>query len=257
VSGLDVRRRFLDAIAQIGALIDVPAFYGGLGAARNLALIARTNGGVPRRRIGEVLELVGLQGVRGKKVKTFSHGMLQRLAIAQAMLTRPPLLILDEPTTGLDPEGKFEFLHLLRRLARDERITIFISSHLLEEVEEICNRAAIIKEGRLLVCDEVGSLLAEERRNYRLLVSDTARAQALLEREPWVHRVAAEDDRLLVTTRREDAGRIAELVVRNGIELSELSPRVKSLRRLFMELVQGAGAPREAEPSAEREAPDA
>jgi ABC-2 type transport system ATP-binding protein len=188
--------------------------------------------------VDEVLEAVGLTDQRKKKVKAYSHGMRQRLGIAQAILTRPPLLILDEPTIGLDPEGKFDLLDLLRSLAREQRITIFISSHLLEEVEEICNRAAIIKDGRLLVCGEVRSLLAEELRTYRLLVSDLPRAQALLQGQPWVHQVVAEDDRLLVTTRQEDAPRLATLLVGQGIELSELSPRLKNLRTLFMEVVQ-------------------
>jgi len=243
VNGLDTRRRFLDAIAQIGSLIDIPAFYGHLSGRKNLALLARVAGGVPKGRVDEVLETVGLQDTRRKKVRAYSHGMLQRLAIAHALLTRPPLLILDEPTTGLDPEGKLEFLHLLRRLAREEGITIFISSHLLEEVEEICNRAAIIKEGRLLVCGEVRSLLAEELRTYRVLASDIRRARVLLEGQPWCHGVVAEDDRLLVTTRQEDAAYIAETIVRNGIALDELAPQVKSLRKLFMEIVQAKKAP--------------
>jgi len=167
--------------------------------------------------------------------------MLQRLAIAQALLTRPPLLILDEPTTGLDPEGKLEFLNLLRTLARSEGITVFISSHLLEEVEEICNRAAIIKEGRLLVCGEVRSLLAEERRTFKVVVSDTARARQLLEGQAWVEAVADQDGRLLVTTRQEDSAKIAELLVGAGLALEELSPRTKTLREVFMELVQAEG----------------
>jgi len=238
VNGLDTRRRFLEAIAQIGSMVDIPAFYRHLSGRKNLALIAQVAGGVPRSRLDEVIEAVGLQKSAAKKVKTYSHGMLQRLAIAQALLTRPPLLILDEPTTGLDPEGKLEFLHLLRRLARDERITIFISSHLLDEVEEICNRAAIIKEGRLLVCGEVRTLLAEELRTYRLVVSDAARARALLEGQPWVRSVAAEDNRVLVTLRQEDAAKIAPAVVGGGIALEELSPQLKSLRALFMELMK-------------------
>ncbi|MBM4033992.1 MAG: ABC transporter ATP-binding protein [Planctomycetes bacterium] len=238
VNGIDARRRFLEAIAQIGALVDIPAFYRHLSGRKNLALLARVAGGVPRGRVDEVLEAVALQKSAAKKVKTYSHGMLQRLAIAHALLTKPPLLILDEPTTGLDPEGKLEFLHLLRGLARDERITVFISSHLLDEVEEICNRAAIIKEGRLLVCGEVRSLLAEELRTYRVVVSDPVRGRALLHGRPFVRALALEDDRLLVTTRQEDAAQIAPLLVAGGLALHELSPRQKSLRQVFMELMK-------------------
>ena len=241
VNGLDARRRFLEAIGQVGSLIDIPAFYGSFSGRTNLSLLARTSGGVPKGRIGEVIEIVGLRDAARRKVKHYSHGMRQRLAIAQALLTRPPLMILDEPTTGLDPEGKFELLHLLRRLAREEKITIFLSSHLLEEVEEICNRAAIIKDGRLLVCGDVRSLLAEEFRSYRVQVTDVRRALDLLKGQPWVKRVEAVDDRLVVTTRQEDAGHIAERLVPKGIGISELSPQVKSLRALFMELVQAKG----------------
>jgi len=237
INGFDVRRRFLDAIANVGSLIDIPAFYRGLSGRTNLAILARTMGGVPRQRINEVLETVGLADAARKKLKTYSHGMRQRLAIAQALLARPPLLILDEPTSGLDPEGKFDLLRQLRELAREERITIFLSSHLLDEVEEICNRAAIIKDGRLLVCGEVRSLLAEELRTYRIVVSDPAPAQTLLDAQPWVDRVTCEDNRLLVTLRQEQATRIPTLLVEHGIELSEMSPRLKSLRGLFMELV--------------------
>ncbi|NQT87207.1 ABC transporter ATP-binding protein, partial [bacterium] len=157
-----------------------------------------------------------------------------------ALLTRPPLMILDEPTTGLDPEGKLEFLHLLRRLAHEERITIFISSHLLEEVEEICNRTAIIKEGRLLVCNDVQALLAEEERSYRVVTSDTDRAQALLRQQDWVREVVKDDGRLLVTVLPEHASRIAETLLAAGLPLRELSPQMKNLRTLFMELVHGA-----------------
>ena len=241
INGLDARRQFLDAIAQVGSMVDIPAFYGAFSGRRNLALLAQTSGGVPRGRIDEVIDVVGLTGAARRKVKHYSHGMRQRLAIAQALLTRPPLMILDEPTTGLDPEGKFELLHLLRRLAREERITIFLSSHLLEEVEEICNRAAIIKEGRLLVCGDVRGLLAEEFRSYRVQVTDVRRALALLEGQPWVERVEAVDGRLVVTCRQEDAGQIAERLVPSGVGISELSPQVKSLRTLFMELVHTRG----------------
>jgi ABC-2 type transport system ATP-binding protein len=237
INGFDVRRQFLDAVAHVGSMIDIPAFYGGLSGRKNLAILARTAGGVPKARIEEVLDAVGLADVARRRVKAYSHGMRQRLAIAQALLTRPPLLILDEPTNGLDPEGKIELLRRLRELAREERITIFISSHLLDEIEEICNRAAIIKEGRLLVCGEVRSLLAEELRTYRVVASDAARAEALLNQQPWASRVVNEDGRLLVTLRQEDASRIPPLLVGAGLELAELSPQLKTLRTLFMELM--------------------
>ncbi len=149
IFGHDVRTDFKRAIANVGAMVEGPAFYGYLTARKNLHLFGLLSGGVPEQRIDAVLQLVGL-GRRGdQKVSAYSQGMRQRLGIALALLERPRLLVLDEPTNGLDPQGMREIRSLIRRIRAEEGTTILLSSHLLGELEQICDRIAVIFRGRI------------------------------------------------------------------------------------------------------------
>ena len=150
VFGRDIHREFKTAIRNVGALVEGPAFYPYMSGRRNLRLFGRLSGGVSEGRIQEVLNTVGL-GRRGDhKVKGFSQGMRQRLGIALALLTRPRLLVLDEPTNGLDPQGTREVRNLVRRIRDQEGTTVFLSSHLLSEMEMICDRIGIIYRGKII-----------------------------------------------------------------------------------------------------------
>jgi ABC-2 type transport system ATP-binding protein len=150
VFGRDIHREFKVAIRNVGALVEGPAFYPYMTGRRNLRLFGRLSGGVSEGRIQEVLNIVGL-GRRGDhKVKGFSQGMRQRLGIALALLHRPRLLVLDEPTNGLDPQGTREVRNLVRRIRDQEGTTVFLSSHLLSEMEMICDRIGIIYRGRII-----------------------------------------------------------------------------------------------------------
>lgn len=238
IAGRSVRKSFLKAIQRVGVVLDVPAFYHYLSGGKNLQLLAQAAGGCEARRVDEVLDAVGLLPVKKDKVGTYSHGMRQRLGIAQALVMEPELLILDEPTNGLDPEGKRELLALIKNLAAERGVTIFISSHLLEEIEEICNRAAIIDDGRLLVQDRVEALLAGEARYVRLRVTDDEQGMRVLREQDWIGSVSLESDgRLLVEVPSERRKDVATVLVRNGIELSELTPQRTSLREFFLDLV--------------------
>ena len=146
------------ALRHVGALVNTPGFYPYLSGRENLRLLARLYPDVDDRRVEEVLELVGLRAAAARKVKGYSTGMKQRLGLAAALLHRPRLLILDEPTNGLDPIGMRDMRELLRALA-DAGTTIFLSSHLLHEVEQICDRVAILNEGRIVAEGEVKALL--------------------------------------------------------------------------------------------------
>jgi len=141
---------YLRARSRVGAIIETPAFYEHFSARRNLQLLSSLSGGVSKKRVEEVLEIVGLRDRAGDPVKVYSYGMRQRLGIAQALLPTPQLIILDEPTNGLDPQGIHETRKLIRRLRDELRLTILLSSHLLTEIEQLCNRVGIIHEGRLL-----------------------------------------------------------------------------------------------------------
>src|SRR5437016_6784676 len=148
VCGHDVTRRRSLALQRVGAIFETPAFYDYLSGWRNLEILSHYSAPTPAERIREVLEWVGLAGREKSKVKTYSHGMRARLALAQALLPQPELLILDEPGDGLDPEGIHEMRQTIRRLHRELGLTIFLSSHLLSEVEQVCTRIAVMNQGR-------------------------------------------------------------------------------------------------------------
>ena len=158
VNGISLRKDFRRAISHIGAIVETPAFHDYLTGYENLALMANLSPGVTKNRIREVLDIVGLGNRARDKVKTYSLGMRQRLGIANALLHEPELIILDEPTNGLDPQGMKEMKELILQLASEKNITFFISSHLLREMQALCNRIGIIQNGRLLIEAEVREL---------------------------------------------------------------------------------------------------
>jgi ABC-2 type transport system ATP-binding protein len=241
-AGPEVRR-------DMGALVETPAFYEYMSGRKNLEILALTQGGVAKNRIDFVLDRVGLLS-RGKdSVREYSHGMKQRLGIAQALLNQPHLLLLDEPTNGLDPEGSAQVWEILRSLVRDERMTVFISSHLLHEVEENCNRIAVINQGILVACDHVKSLLFFNKEDH-LLVFDTAdgrtKALAWLRHKTGVEMLederpsaAAEGDpSITVRLRHGLAGEIVSGLAQAGCAPKAVIPQRKNLKQFFLELTR-------------------
>lgn len=150
IDGHNLQNNFKKAISNIGAIVESPAFYGYLSGYDNLRLMSNLVPGIKMDRIDEVLEIVRLSHRAKDKVKTYSLGMKQRLGIANALLSNPKLIILDEPTNGLDPQGMKEIKEMIVQLASEKNITFLISSHLLHDVEQICNRVGIIHNGKLV-----------------------------------------------------------------------------------------------------------
>jgi ABC-2 type transport system ATP-binding protein len=150
LDGFDVQRAREKALGQVGAIFETPSFYGYLSGWRNLEIFCSYGRSVSRKEMEEIIDIVRLGSRINDPVKVYSHGMRQRLALAQALLPRPRILILDEPSEGLDPEGIYEMRELIRQLHRDFQLTILICSHLLAEVELICPEVAIMRGGRLL-----------------------------------------------------------------------------------------------------------
>src|SRR5450759_5398227 len=167
-----------EALRHIGGFVEVPAFYGNMSARRNLRLMGSLNGKIEEARIAEVLDIVGLRERADSKVGDYSHGMKQRLGIANALINEPELVILDEPTSGLDPQGMKDVRELVRELGAGGT-TVFPSSHLLNEVEQVCNRAAIIDKGRVVVEGPV-SELRPEHQAVKVLTSDQVRAREVI-----------------------------------------------------------------------------
>src|SRR5947207_7872143 len=173
VCGHDVPRQRQHALLKVGAIFETPMFYDYLSGWRNLEILSHYSAPTPRERIREVIDWVGLTGREKSKVRTYSHGMRARLALAQALLPQPELLILDEPSDGLDPEGIHEMRHTILRLHRELNLTILLSSHLLNEVEQLCTRIAVLNQGRKVF---EGDLAATRQRDQwiRLKVGDFA-----------------------------------------------------------------------------------
>ena len=222
-------------LEKIGALIESPAFYPYLSGLDNLRVMARYSG-ASRPRIGEVLEQVELSGRAKDKFKKYSLGMKQRLGVAAALLKGPELLILDEPTNGLDPKGMADMRGLIRRLGKGER-TVLLSSHLLGEVEQICDRIGVISKGSLVA----EGTIAELRGREGIIVRATPIEEAaqIAERLAGVEEVRVNDGALRLTTDPERAAEINAKLVSAGLRVSELRPAEQSLEELFLELTDG------------------
>ena len=231
-----LRWDYLRARSQIGAIIETPAFYENFSARRNLQLLASLSGGVLSKRLEEVLDIVGLKDRAAEPVRVFSYGMRQRLGIAQALLPTPQLIILDEPTNGLDPHGIQQTRQLIRRLRDELKLTILLSSHLLAEVEQLCNRVGIIDEGRLLYEGEPAALVAPTTR-FKLKVDNTESTFALLAKDPSVTVSRNGAAYLHVDADAEHIGDVNALLVNNGIRVYELTPTQETLEEAFLRLI--------------------
>ncbi len=232
--GLDGRTHLSDALHRVGAVLEGQAYYPLLSGRENLQVWAALSGDAAEERIDEVLELVGLAGRSRDKVRTYSQGMKQRLGLAAALLPDPELLVLDEPTNGLDPAGMREFRDLIKELGRRGK-TVFVSSHLLGEVEQMCDDVGIVKGGRLLTQGPVETLLRRGQ-TLEMRVTDPNRAVGVLEALDWVAGVAREGDRLVVEAPRERAADLSRALAEHEIYLSELRPREGSLEDFFLEV---------------------
>jgi ABC-2 type transport system ATP-binding protein len=234
---LDVGARALDGVA---GFVEGPRFYPYLSGRKNLRLLADLDGDVPPARIEEVLDVVELRERAKDKVGGYSHGMRQRLGIAAALLRDPRLLLLDEPTTGLDPAGMRDMRQLVKRLAA-EGITILLSSHLLAEVEELCNRVAIIRRGSVIYEGRLDELLRSAGGGYRLVATDGERAFALLRAQPGIEAAQLNGHLRL----QADDGALAAATIelgRAGIGITELVPQTTSLEELFLTMTGGETA---------------
>jgi ABC-2 type transport system ATP-binding protein len=223
----------------VGGLVERPDFYLYLSARRNLAIVGALRGGVSGREIDAVLDTVGLLDRAGDKVKTFSHGMKQRLGIAQALLGNPEFIVLDEPTSGLDPQGIKEVRELIRRLSEDQTRTIFLSSHLLHEIEQTATSMAIINRGTLVIQGSVQELLASGAQRLRITAAPAADAAARLERVPGLSEVTLDGGTVTCTLGATTAATVNRLLVEAGIEVHALVPR-RSLEEFFLSITEGA-----------------
>ena len=234
IFGKSVRKNMNSALQGVGALVERPDFYEYLSAHRNLSLLAIMDN-VSQKRIDEVLEIVGLTDRGDDKVKEYSQGMKQRLGIAQALLSNPKLLILDEPTNGLDPRGMKEVRDLIRKLSQ-EGITILLSSHILHEVEQVCTTMAIINLGKLIKIGRVHDLLNESDTFITEIKAEPLeKARKVLESIDYISNVAESDGMLKVRIANKDLKKLTRDLVKADIDVSAIIPRT-SLEDYFLSL---------------------
>jgi ABC-2 type transport system ATP-binding protein len=232
IFGKDLRRDFLDIAARIGVVVERPAFYDYMPARDNLLLGARLAG--RDVTVDRVLDQVGLLEVGARRVGTLSLGMKQRLALAQALLLDPELLILDEPANGLDPEAGQEAFHLLRRLADEAKVTVVISSHMLHEVEALCDRVAVLDQGRLVACDRTEALLSYDQRHVEVLIDAPESAAKRLREQGWVESVEVRSGRMDVVLQEPNAPQLAAFLVSAGYRVAGMIPRRRTLRDYYL-----------------------
>jgi ABC-2 type transport system ATP-binding protein len=244
VRSSEVPKNVRHALAGVGAIVEEPRFYPYLSGRRNLEVAAGFVGGEAFGRIDAALERVDLSGAAGLTVKKYSLGMRQRLGVARSLLTDPELLILDEPSNGLDPAGMAEFRRMIRSFVEEDGRTVFISSHLLDEVEKIADDIAIVRAGALVVHGTVADLVAGGATTVRVRVDEAERARAVLRALRFVTSVDEPEPRTLdVALERiddESSMALTRALVESGVGVAEVVQRRESLEERFLEITRGA-----------------
>ena len=238
IFGENLQKNRSAVLSRVCGIVEKPDFYLYLSAYKNLEILGSMTRSVRSDEIMGVLSLVGLTSRAFEKVKTFSHGMKQRLGIAQALLTKPELIILDEPTAGLDPQGMKEVRDLVRKLSAESEMTIFLSTHLLSEVEQVATRMAVINRGELIAQGSVSELLDQEPTDYSIQVSPDDSALELIRKLPWIEVLSSERGKVEV---RVGGGRASELnrfLMTNGIEVTSFYPH-RTLEDFFLKITRG------------------
>ncbi|MDQ0170314.1 ABC transporter ATP-binding protein [Paenibacillus tundrae] len=236
ISGHSVKTEFEKAIAEVGAIVENPEMYKFLTGYQNLVHFARMSPGITKERIAETIERVGLTARIHDKVKTYSLGMRQRLGVAQAILHKPKLLVLDEPTNGLDPQGIRELRDYLRQLTREEGITVFVSSHLLSEMELMCDTVAIIQNGKLI---DVRNLRQEAGADAQIEVAfEVNNAQRAAELIPGA---TIQGSNIVISVSREQIPELNARLVHEGLQVYGIRNVTHTLEDQFLQMTGGGG----------------
>lgn len=234
--GHDAWRDHCNALRNVGAMIEAPAFYKYLSGRDNLRILYNTGGNCTSKEIDEALDTVGLLDRANDRVNAYSQGMRQRLGIALAILGKPELVLLDEPTNGLDPQGMKEVRDLIALLSREHNLTVFLSSHLLHEVEQVCTRIAVVNKGRVIESGKVSDLLRQSD-TYDVHAHPSEAAQEVLRGVEWATITSSSDGMINVRLTGRDAADLNRTLVERGIAVSALIPRRPSLEELYLRLM--------------------
>lgn len=235
INGFDIKKDFVKAIEKVGTIVESPDVYMYLSGRQNLELVRKMYKNISKERVDEVIKLVGLSNRIDDKVSKYSLGMRQRLGIAQAIIHKPNLLILDEPTNGLDPEGIIELRNLLKKLAKDEKMAILISSHNLLELESFCTKVCIIQNGLIIEESNIKELKKKMSNSiYHFEVNDTKKISKLFKDS-----IIINDKNFEIKVNKEDINKILSKIIENDIEIYQVYLKNVSLEEVFMEKTGG------------------
>ena len=236
INGYDIQKDFTNAIKKVGTIVENPDLYMYMSGYENLKMISNLYTGVTKERIDEVIKLVGLENRIKDKVSKYSLGMRQRLGIAQAILHKPNLLVLDEPTNGLDPEGIKQIKDLIVKLAKEENMAVLISSHNLLELESFCTKVTIIKNGEIVETSTIGEAKKVNKESiYHLVVDKVIEVSNILENK--VERI--DDENIQVYAKKEEIPEIIEKLVTSGVKIYSVYPEEMSLEDAFLKKTGG------------------
>lgn len=236
IDGHSITKDYVKAMSKVGCIIEGPDMYNYLSGLENLKMLSSMNKYVTNEDITKAIELVGMQNRINDKVSTYSLGMKQRLGLAQALVHKPKLLILDEPTNGLDPSGINEFRHIIHDLAKKENIAVLISSHLISEVELMCDKVAIIKSGTLLKYSSVSELINSQEVFF--VLSDNQRGIEILKNK-WNIDSSLKDDRIVAKVDISKLEAINSSFIQEGLMIKFVNTNQKTLEDLFLTLTEG------------------
>lgn len=234
IDGQSLRTNFEESISKVGAIVENPEMYKFMSGYKNLVHFARMHKNVTKERIDEVIRQVGMENRIHEKVSTYSLGMRQRLGLAQALLNKPKFLILDEPTNGLDPAGIREFRHYLRKIAVEQNVSVFVSSHLLSEIELMCDRIAVIQNGKLVALREVNDT---KESHFFLKVEPIEQTRTILSARGF--QVEDHEGGLLINAEEEVIPSVIQELVERNIRIYSVQPHRKTLEDQFLEMTGG------------------
>lgn len=241
INGIDVQKDYEKAMANIGGIVENPEMYKEFSGLTNLKMYARLHDGVTDERIKEAVAIVGMQQRIKEKVKKYSLGMKQRVGLAQAILHKPKLLILDEPTNGLDPAGIRELRDILKKFAHEENVAVFVSSHMLSEMELMCDRVGIINNGKLIGVKPIGELLATAggKTSYRFSTKQAEKAKEILSAEHSKIIMGVTDSYIELEIDEEKVPEITTILATNGIGIFGVNKVEVSLEDAFINITGG------------------
>lgn len=239
ICGYDSAKDSEQVLSRVGAIVEEPTLFKDMTGMQNLRLLAKLGGGLPQSRIDQVVEIVGLKDRINTKFSTYSLGMRQRLGIAQAIMHSPKVLLLDEPINGFDPQGIIEMRDILRRLAKEYGTTILISSHILSELEELCDRVGIMKQGKLIAVDTLVNLQKDNSEIIlRLTCSDVVKAAQVVGELEGIQVKIVDQFVYVKCTSEQQISDVTAALVGAGVAITSINTKKKTLEQIYMETVK-------------------